>query len=242
MVSDLFWQFTLVKDLIQGRPCESQLCVVDICHRTERSVPFQDTFREFIRSQKDLIFVFQLRTFLVHVSLDEFHIIFPGSFAVRSEYFHQPVCCEEGGRLLQSGCSPVTAPFPFFGMLYQFCFPGIEYHISAAVEQIAFLLHDIGFIAVLKDVSDPVVLPVEELAVDLIEIFHSFGQVGVRRFDHEVVMVPHETVHMAQPVEPFDGGVKDVEILDPVCLIQEDHLSFITSAYDMVKSTFELDP
>jgi hypothetical protein len=121
-------------------------------------------------------------------------------------------------------------------------FPGIENNIAAAVEQISFLLDDIGFIAILKDVSYPVVFPVEELAVDLVEVFHPLGQVGVRCFDHEVVMVPHETVHMTQPVEPFDGFMEDIDVLDAISIIQEDHLSFITPAYDMVKSAFELYP
>ena len=161
---------------------------------------------------------------------------------VRSEYFQQPVCCQEGGRFLQAGCRPVTAPFPFFRVPDQSGLPGIEYNIPTAVKQIAFLLHDVGFISVLKDVSDPVVFPVEELAVDLVEVFHSFGQVGVRRFDHEVVMVPHEAIDMAQPIEPFYGFVEDVEIFDPVSLVEEDHHPFIAPAYDMVKSALELDP
>ena len=55
-------------------------------------------------------------------------------------------------------------------------------------------------------------------------------------------MVSHEAVHVAQPVEPFDGCVENIEVFDSVSLIEEDHLPFITPAYDMVKCALELDP
>jgi hypothetical protein len=55
-------------------------------------------------------------------------------------------------------------------------------------------------------------------------------------------MVSHEAVNVTQSVEPFDSCVEDVEIFDPVGLVEEDHHPLITPAYDMVKSTFELNP
>ena len=47
---------------------------------------------------------------------------------------------------------------------------------------------------------------------------------------------------MAQPVESFDGGVQDVEILDPISILKEDHHSFVAPAHDMVKSALKLNP
>ena len=55
-------------------------------------------------------------------------------------------------------------------------------------------------------------------------------------------MVSHEAVDVTHPVEPFDGFVEDVEVLDPVSIFEKDHPPLITPAYDMVKSAFELDP
>ena len=55
-------------------------------------------------------------------------------------------------------------------------------------------------------------------------------------------MVTHKAVDVAQPVEPLDGGVQDVEILDPISIFKEYHHPLITPAYDMVKSALELDP
>ena len=87
-----------------------------------------------------------------------------------------------------------------------------------------------------------IVLPVEELTVDLVQVFHSLGEVCVRRFYHQVVVISHEAVDMAQPVISFDGFIEKIEVLDTVLIFKKDHLSFIAPAYDMVKSTFELDP
>lgn len=75
-------------------------------------------------------------------------------------------------------------------MLDQFSLPGIQYDVSAAVEQIGFLLDDIGFIAPLEDMSDTIVSPVKELPVDLVQVLHPFGQVCVRGFNHQMVMLP----------------------------------------------------
>jgi len=90
--------------------------------------------------------------------------------------------------------------------------------------------------------SYTIIFPIKELAVDLVQIFHTFCQVGVGCFDHQMVMVTHKAVDVAQPVEPLDGGVQDVEILDPISIFKEYHHPLITPAYDMVKSALELDP
>ena len=198
--------------------------------------------REFVRSQEELVFILQLRPFPVHVSLYEFDIVVPGFFKVRSEYFQQPVSGQEGSRFAQSSGGTITAPFPFFWMFDQSGTPWVQNDVPAAVEQIGFSLNNIGLVATLEDMSNAVVFPVEELAVDLVQVFHALGQVRVGGFDHQVVMVSHKAIGVTQPVEPFGSGVEDVEVLDPVSLIEEDHHPLITPAYDMVKSALERDP
>jgi hypothetical protein len=36
--------------------------------------------------------------------------------------------------------------------------------------------------------------------------------------------------------------MEEIEILDTIPIFEEDHHPLVASAYDMVKSTFELDP
>lgn len=47
---------------------------------------------------------------------------------------------------------------------------------------------------------------------------------------------------MTQPVESFDCFVEDIKKLKPVGVLEEDHHPLVTSAYDMVECTFELNP
>ena len=46
------------------------------------------------------------------------------------------------------------------------------------------------------------------LSIDAVQLAHANGQIGVGRFDHEVVMVIHEAVGMADPVPKKDIGIQ----------------------------------
>ena len=51
----------------------------------------------------------------------------------------------------------------------------------------------------------PIVFP----GMVTVKLTHSAGQIGIRGLYHEMVVIVHETVGMAQPVMPLNDGIKD---------------------------------
>jgi hypothetical protein len=41
---------------------------------------------------------------------------------------------------------------------------------------------------------------IETLGVDAVQLPHTFGKIAVRRFDHQVIVVIHQTIGMNSPM------------------------------------------
>ena len=65
-------------------------------------------------------------------------------------------------------------------------------------------LHQHGMVAALEYVAGAVVAPVEGLGVHAVQIAHAAREVGRRRLEHEVIMVAHQAIGVAQPAPPRD--------------------------------------
>jgi hypothetical protein len=48
--------------------------------------------------------------------------------------------------------------------------------------------------------SEPIMFSIEILGIYTIELVHPFGQVGVRRFNQQMILITHQAVGMAYPV------------------------------------------
>lgn len=59
--------------------------------------------------------------------------------------------------------------------------------------------------------SRSLVQPVDALREDTIDVPHASRQVGVRRFDDEVIVVGHQAVRMTDPRETIDDLTKQLE-------------------------------
>ena len=76
-------------------------------------------------------------------------------------------------------------------MLDKMCVYRIVDDISTVFKVLIFLLHQPGLVTSLEDRSTSLIFEVVELAVELIEEFHSSGEVWVRCFNQEVVVLSH---------------------------------------------------
>ncbi len=56
----------------------------------------------------------------------------------------------------------------------------------------------------LKKVADSPMAPVGVLGIDAIEVPHALGQIAIRCFDHEMIMVPHQAIGVAEPMPSRD--------------------------------------
>ena len=78
------------------------------------------------------------------------------------------------------------------------------------------------------------ILPVVELTVELVELFHSGDKVCIGGFKQDVVMGAHEAVGMAVPVVFFDDPLHEMGELFPILLVMEDRHPSDAPANDMI--------
>ena len=55
----------------------------------------------------------------------------------------------------------------------------------------------------------PAVPTVKILGVNPVEVPHPLGKIAINRFHHQVVVVIHKAIGVAEPVEPFDHLLED---------------------------------
>jgi hypothetical protein len=58
----------------------------------------------------------------------------------------------------------------------------------------------------LKQMSDPMVTPVKRLSINSVELAHSSGEIPIRSLDHQMVVIVHQAVGLAEPVK----SIRDV--------------------------------
>jgi hypothetical protein len=101
------------------------------------------------------------------------------------------------------GC-PVTAPRPFSRAAYHACPDRVKDDIAGQFQEIRFLLHDDRLVTALEHMSDAAMLAIEALRVDPVQLPHALGEIAVRGFDQEMIVVVHQTIGMHRPVEVGD--------------------------------------
>jgi len=82
---------------------------------------------------------------------------------------------------------------------------------------------------------------VESLRIDAIEKLHAPRQVSRWRFDEKVVVVGHQAVGVTDPVESRYHATQDIEEAKTIPICEEDLLSRIAAAGDVVDSALVLN-
>lgn len=80
---------------------------------------------------------------------------------------------------------------------------------------------------------------VERLGVDAVQVAHAGGEVSLRRFDEKMVVVAHQAVGVAEPVEALDGLAKDGEEYLAVTVVSEDICTCVATGGNVVDSAGE---
>jgi hypothetical protein len=50
--------------------------------------------------------------------------------------------------------------------------------------------------------------PIISLSINAVKLSHSPGKIGIRGFYHKMIVIVHETVGVAKPVEPLHNGTE----------------------------------
>lgn len=99
------------------------------------------------------------------------------------------------------------------------------------------LLHDDRFVTSLKNMPLAMMATVEALGVDAIQVTHAPRQIGLRRFDQQVIMIRHQTIGVTAPTKALNCVAQQREKQFTVVVLQEDIFASISSRGDMVHST-----
>src|SRR4030043_1174926 len=131
-------------------------------------------------------------------------------------------------RLLHPGSSTVTAPSPLLRTAFRLWPHRIQYNIPTDLKQMALLLYDYRRISSLKNMPDSFMPLVECLRVHAIKLPHSFRQVSIRGFYYEMIVIVHQPVCMAEPVESYINIPEDIEKKLAIFLISKYRFLLIT--------------
>jgi hypothetical protein len=118
----------------------------------------------------------------------------------------------------------------------------VEHHVAADFQKVAFFLYQNGFVATLQKMSHRSVAPIVDLSVHTIELAHSFRKIRLRCFNHQVVVIVHQTVGVAKPVKAVDDLAEALQEGFAIPLILEDICSGVAPRGHMVNRTVKFHP
>ena len=101
----------------------------------------------------------------------------------------------------------------------------------------AVFLNEDRFVPALEQMPRPLMTFIKKLRIDAVQLPHTQGEIAVRRFDQEVIVVVHQAVSMTEPVIPLIDVLERVQEVDPVLVVFENGLLFIAARGDVIDST-----
>jgi hypothetical protein len=101
----------------------------------------------------------------------------------------------------------------------------------------AVFLNEDRFVSALEQMTCPLMTFIEKLCIDPVQLPHTQRQIAVRRLDQEVIVVVHHAVGMTDPVIPFIDMLERVQEVDPVLVVFENGLLFISAGGDVIDGT-----
>jgi hypothetical protein len=120
-------------------------------------------------------------------------------------------------------------------------FYGIEVDVAGEFKKIVVSIDEDGFVSSLKKVTAPVSFPVEVSGIGAADEMHDGAKVCVGRLPQQMIVIPHKDIGMEDESVPF-LGLRQV-FLEPVIILiaEENLLSFVPSAGNMIEGLFILD-
>ena len=82
----------------------------------------------------------------------------------------------------------------------------------------AVFFYENGFVAPLKKMAGPLMQSIGRLCINAIQVPHPPRQIGLDGFNHDVVMISHQTPGMTNPVESLAGIGKYLQPQLPVII------------------------
>jgi hypothetical protein len=121
------------------------------------------------------------------------------------------------------------------------CSHRVKHDVAADLQKMAVLLNENSFESSLKQMTDPAMALVVGLGVYPIELPHSFGQVSIRRFNNQMIVIVHQAIGMADPVKPLVDLSERIQEKFTITVMLEDRLALVAARCDMIQDTVVLN-
>src|SRR3990172_56345 len=126
---------------------------------------------------------------------------------------------------------------PLFFCLFDilcFCSDGIKMYLPAQDHQIGVLFYENRLESPLKQMSASSVSFIKSYGVGQSKVPHKPAEVCLGRFYYHMVMIIHENIGFNFHSGSFGAVFQGVNEQDPIRIVLEDEVPFISSAHDMV--------
>src|SRR5688500_1273515 len=91
------------------------------------------------------------------------------------------------------------------------CSYRVKYNVTTDLQKVAVLLNKNCFKAPLEEMANAAMSLVVGLGIYAIELPHSFRQISIGCFNHQVIVVVHQAIGMANPVKTLDHSCKRIQ-------------------------------
>jgi hypothetical protein len=225
------------KELLKRRPIYESLPPRYFFNQLFSEYERAQTLRKSIGSKQTLSFHTIPNRTGSDSALDKFAVLRLCTVLPLAEMAENLACSQARVRRRQSRRCPIAAPFPMPRMRNCFGPRWIKYHIPTDFQKMAVLLKENGFESPLENRADMRVSAIECLSVDAVDLSHAPGQIGVRCFDHQMVMVVHQAVSVSDPMEAVDDGRQDIQKQRTVAIITKNPLAVIAARGHVIQRT-----
>ena len=148
----------------------------------------------------------------------------------------QPIrfrCLSTGGQ--------ITTPLPLLQFANHLRPKRVKDDVACQFKQVAVFVDQYRLEAALKNMADALVSPVKALRVYAIQLAHAFAEIGIRRFNHHVIVISHQAVGVTNPIETLTDLGERFEPRYAIIIGQIDVLAPVTARCDVVKRTGEFE-
>ena len=102
-------------------------------------------------------------------------------------------------------------------------------------------LHQDGVVAILEQVTAPIVAAVETLRMNAVHVAERAGKVASRRLYERVLVIVHEAVGVAEEFEAGRRLLENAEERSAVHFVKEDGLAGVSPRRDVIEGAGILD-
>jgi hypothetical protein len=114
--------------------------------------------------------------------------------------------------------------------------------VPARFEEVPVLLDQMALETALEQVTRTAMPPVEVARVAAIEILHACGEVGFRRLQKEVVVIPHQRECVQPPVVRLDRPPQPLQPFLAVPIVPGNRPSLVPAGHHVIQRAGKLDP